>query len=230
MYQFIRDSTKYGFYTKKAGKYVVIKGAHSPIALQEGIRGTRYAIKNADNYWDVFKNINVKIGLKSEFSLKMPNGKLNNGAVSNYVGIVVETVDGIVQNVEDGTRTQKIVSDAMVDIVTEAGIITVSTAFGSAVGSIFPVAGNIVGAGAGYVFGIFIDWAVNDDFIDGKSIVDWTKEGAGWVADRFVEAGEWIGDTAVDMWDATTDFVEEASDSVVDFFENVGGFFSGLFA
>lgn len=230
MYQFMRDATKCGFYTKKSGNYLIIKGAHSPVALQNGIEGTRYAIKNADNYWDVFKHVNVKTGLKSEFFLKTPKGKINGGAVLNYAGIAIDTIDGIIENVEDGTRTQKIVSDAIVDVGTGAGIIAGSTAIGSAVGSVVPVAGNIIGAGVGFVSGIVIDWAVNADFIAGKSLVDWTKEGAGWVADRVVDAGEWIGDTAVDVWDATTDFFGDAGDAVGGFFEDVGGFFSGLFA
>lgn len=71
--------------------------------------------------------------------------------------------------------------------------------------------------------GWVIDWAVNADFIAGKSVVDWTKEGAGWVADRVVDAGEWIADATVEAWDATTDFVEDAGNAI-------GGFFSGLLA
>lgn len=41
MYQFMRDATKYGFYTKKVEKHLIIKGAKTPVALKNGINGTR---------------------------------------------------------------------------------------------------------------------------------------------------------------------------------------------
>ena len=239
------------FHIVRKGAYAIIKGARSNAALRQGIKGTRYAVANADNYIDVFTNIHVPTGLKSEFFPKI-NGKWNGGAIFNCVGIAVDTTFGVLENIEEGTRTQKIVSDAIVDAGTGAGIIAGSTAIGSAIGSVVPVAGNIIGSGVGFLFGFVIDWAVNADFIDGKSVVDWTKEGAGWVADRVVDAGKWIGDTAVDVWDATTNFVEDAGEWIADtvsdaweattdffedagnavggFFEDVGGFFSGLFA
>lgn len=239
------------FHIVRKGAYAIIKGARSNAALRQGIKGTRYAVANADNYIDVFTNIHVPTGLKSEFSPKI-NGKWNGGAIFNCVGIAVDTTFGVLENIEEGTRTPKIVSDAIVDAGTGAGIIAGSTAIGSAIGSVVPVAGNIIGSGVGFLFGFVIDWAVNADFIDGKSVVDWAKEGAGWVADRVVDAGKWIGDTAVDVWDATTNFVEDAGEWIADtvsdaweattdffedagnavggFFEDVGGFFSGLFA
>lgn len=239
------------FHIVRKGAYAIIKGARSNAALRQGIKGTRYAVANADNYIDVFTNIHVPTGLKSEFSPKI-DGKWNGGAIFNCVGIAVDTTFGVLENIEEGTRTQKIVSDAIVDAGAGAGIIAGSTAIGSAIGSVVPVAGNIIGSGVGFLFGFVIDWAVNADFIDGKSVVDWTKEGAGWVADRVVDAGKWIGDTAVDVWDATTNFVEDAGEWIADtvsdaweattdffedagnavggFFEDVGGFFSGLFA
>ena len=111
--------------------------------------------------------------------------------------------------------------------------------------SVVPVAGNIIGAGVGMLAGYIIDWAANEDFIAGKSAVDWTKEGAGWVADRVVDGGKWIGDVAVDVWDTATDYAEvagnwiadtasDAWNTTTDFFEDtgdaIGGFFSGLFA
>ena len=92
MYQFMRDATKYGFYTKKVEKHLIIKGAKTPVALKNGINGTRYALKKADDYWDVFKNVNVKTGLKSEFFLKTPKGKFNGGAILNYTGIAIRCV------------------------------------------------------------------------------------------------------------------------------------------
>ena len=45
MYHLMRDSSKYGFYTVKSGDYLIIKGARTPIALENGYYGTRYALK-----------------------------------------------------------------------------------------------------------------------------------------------------------------------------------------
>lgn len=115
--------------------------------------------------------------------------------------------------------------------------------------SVFPGLGNIIGAAGGAVVGLGVS-LVTDVFEEP------IKEGAGWVADRVVDAGEWIADTAVEAWDATTDFVEDAGEWIADtasnawnattnfvedageavggFFEDagnaIGGFFSGLFA
>ena len=222
------DDINSGFRIIRKGKYAIIKGARSPGAIKRGIAGTRYAVANADNYWNVFKNINVTTGLKSEFALAN-NGKLNGGAFFNYAGIAINTTLGVLDNIEKGTRTQKIVSDAVVDIGVDVGIIAASTSIGSAIGSVVPVAGNVIGAGVGMIAGYGIDWAVNKDFIGDKSLVDLAKDGAGWVADRVVEAGEWVVDKAEDLWNATTDFFEDIGDKVSSGLKSVGNFLSGIF-
>ncbi len=225
--QDIIDYITDGFHIVRKGAYAIIKGARSNAALRRGIRGTRYAIANADNYIDIFQNIHVPSGLKSEFLPKI-NGKWNGGAIFNYVGIAINATGGVLENIENGTRTQKIVSDAIVDIGTDVGIIAASTAIGAAIGSVVPIAGNIVGAGFGMVAGWVIDGVVNAEIFGGESALYWAKEGAGWVADRVVDAGEWIADTAVEAWDATTDFIEDTGEAIGDFFEDaseaVGGF------
>lgn len=212
MYEFWQDCSKYNFYTKKAGDYIHIKGARSPVALDNGIKGTRYAVKNADSYWDVFKNINVKAGLKSEFLLKTPSGKINGGAILNYVGVGVDVVGGVFENLEEGTKAQRIVSDAVVDAGVGLGTIAVSTMIGSAVGSIIPVAGNIVGAAVGMAAGYVIDWALNADFIGDQSLVDLAKDYAGIVADNLAET------------------INNASDWISDSLSSVGGFLAGVFS
>lgn len=243
MYKFMRDASKFGFLTKKAGQYIIIKGARSPVALKQGIKGTRYAIKNADNYWDVFKNTNVKAGLKWELSIKLPNKKFNRGAILNYVGVAIDTLDGIVKNYSAGTDAQRIITDAAVDVGANIGIIAGSTAIGSAVGSAIPVAGNIIGACVGYAAGLGIDYLVNTEFeiLGDKSVVDWVQEGVDVAADWVVED---LPDIAADAWEATADFVDEAWDATTDFVEDAGDwiadtasdaweattdFFSGIF-
>ena len=251
----IVDLIQDGFHIVRKGAYAIIKGARSNAALRRGINGTRYAVANADNYIDIFKNIHVPSGLKSEFLPKI-KGEWNGGAIFNYAGIAINTTLGVLENIENGTRTQKIVSDAVVDVGADVGIIAISTSIGSLMGSFAPFAGNIIGAGVGMVTGWVIEKALNADVFWGKSAVDWAKEGAGWIADRAVDAGEWIADTATDVWNATTDFVGEAWDATTDFIEDtgeaignffedageavggffedagdaIGGFFSGLFA
>ena len=210
-----------GFHIVRKGAYAIIKGARSNAALRRHIRGTRYAIANADNYINIFQNIHVPTGLKAEFLPKI-KGKWNGGAIFNYVGIAINATSGVLENIENGTRTQKIVSDAIVDIGTDVGIIAASTAIGAAIGSVVPVAGNIVGAGVGMLAGWTIDRVVNAEIFGGESALYWAKEGAGWVADRVVDAGEWIADTAVEAWDATTDFIEDTGKAIGDFFEDAG--------
>ena len=239
----ILDYITDGFHIVRKGAYAIIKGARSNAALRRGIRGTRYAVANADNYIDIFENIHVPSGLKAEF-LPRINGKWNGGAIFNYVGIAINATSGVLENIESGTRTQKIFSDAIVDVGVDVGIIATSTSIGAAIGSVVPVAGNIVGAGVGMVAGWLIDGVVNAEIFGGESALYWAKEGAGWVADRAVDVGEWIADAAVEVWDATTDFIEDtgeavgafledAGEAVGGFFEDagnaIGGFFSGVF-
>ena len=239
----MRDSSKYSFYTKKAGQYIIIKGARSPVALKEGINGTRYAIKNADSHWGVFKNINVKTGLKSEFSFKLPSKKFNSTALLNYAGVAIDTMDGVFENYAAGTDTRRIITDVAVDASAGLGIIACSTAIGSAIGSVVPVAGNIVGAAVGYVAGWGLDYLANTEFeiLGDESVVDWVQEGVDIATDLIVEdlpdiasdawktttdfaedAGDWIENTASDAWEATTDFFEDAGNAI-------GNFFSGIF-
>lgn len=167
------------------------------------------------------------------------------GKFADGVVIFFDTASGISENIESGTRTQKIVSDALVDVGTGIGITAGSTAVGAWAGSFIPipVVGTLLGAGVGYVVGETADWFINEDleFLGDKSIVDWTKEGAA-AADWVVED---LPDIASDVWDATTDFFEDTGGVIGDFFEDtgeaagnffedaadaIGGFFSGLFS
>ena len=168
------------------------------------------------------------------------------GKFADGVVIFFDTASGISENIESGTRTQKIVSDALVDVGTGIGITAGSTAVGAWAGSFIPipVVGTLFGAGVGYVVGETADWFINEDleFLGDKSIVDWTKEGAAAAADWVVED---LPDIASDVWDATTDFFEDTGEVIGDFFEDtgeavgnffedagdaIGGFFSGLFS
>ena len=246
----IYDFFKYGFRLVRKGNNIIVKGARTAAAVRRGIAGTKYSLSNAGKYWDILGGVNVSASLKNEFLLLKPSGKgfgkLNGNAVLNYAGILLIACVGVVENIEAGTRTQKIVSDAIVDIAVETGISAASTAAGAFVFSFIPVPilGTVFGAGVGYCVGEVADWLINKDFeiLGDKSIVDWAKDGAAAAADWIVED---LPDIAADAWEATTDFVEDAWDATIDFIEDtgeavegffeyagnaIGGFFSELFA
>ena len=178
------------------------------------------------------------------------------GDVASVFAILWETGTGIAENIENGTRTQKIVSDAIVDTGVGIGLTAGSTAVGAWVGSLIPipVVGTLVGAGAGYLVGEGADWLLNADLeiLGNKSVVDWAKDGTAAAADWIVEdlpdiaADAWEATTnfVEDAWDATTDFIEDTGEAIGDFFEDageavggffedagnaIGGFFSGIF-
>ena len=189
---------KYHFNVKKVGNYAIIQGAHSSAALGQGIRGTRYAFVNASKYPNVFSYVDPITAGKEALTISS-GGRINWGGALNYAVVGLDVGIGIYENIEAGTRTQKIVTDAVVDAGVGAGTIWLSAVAGAGAGSIVPVAGNVVGAVVGTATGVVI-YVVTDVFqINGKSPVEWAKEGAGWLGDRAVEIGSWVGDTAVDV-------------------------------
>ncbi len=218
---------KYGYHIYRKGKRAYVIGgkkAGKPRTYRKSFYDIPKISKatDVDDYWDILKNVHVSTGLKSELSLYKPSGHLNGGAVLNYAGVALDVASGIVENVEAGTDTQRIITDAAVDAGVGVGIIASSTAIGSVVGSVVPVAGNIIGAGVGFVAGTLIDFAVNMDIIGDKSLVDLAKDAVDVVADAIVDTGERIADAVSDVWDKATNFIENAGDAI-------GGFFSNLF-
>ena len=214
----IYDRLKYGFSVYKKGAYAVVKGARSAAATSQGINGTRYAFKNAGNYSNVFKYVSPKIAVKDALTGK--------GSVLGYALVAVDTLAGIHDNINSGTRVQKTVSDAVVDAGLGIGSIAVSAAagakLGAMVGTVCPGIGNIVGAVGGAAAGVALYFITDVVRINGKTGSEWVKEGAGAVADSLVEAGQWVADAASDIWLSTKDFAENAVDAV-------GNFFSGVF-
>lgn len=134
--------------------------------------------------------------------------------------IFFDTASGVAENIENGTRTQKIVSDAVVDAGTKIGISAGSTAIGAWAGTLIPipVVGSIFGAAVGYGFGECVEFIIEYDFIDDKSILDYGKDCAGWVADRVVDAGKSIGGTMSEMWDISTGLAENTWQNICSLF------------
>ena len=105
-----------------------------------------------------------------------------------YVSVAIDTGLGIIENINEGTAPERIASDAVVDVgIGLAGIgasALGALAAGGIAGSAVPIVGNIVGAVGGTIGGIAFYVASEVLEINGKSPIEWAKEGAGWLADK----------------------------------------------
>lgn len=165
---------KDGFYVVKRGEYIYIKGARSASALAEGIKGTRYAVKNVDKYVSVGKYVDPKIAGREAFNVKSLGGKLGAAAIG------LDVAAGVYENYQEGAEAQEYVVDAVVDGGFAAGGIWASASAGAFVGSAIPIpiVGTLVGAVMGIAVGNkFDELLIETDLINGKSIKDWVKMG-----------------------------------------------------
>ena len=101
-----------------------------------------------------------------------------------YITVALDTGLGVYENIQNNSELQQTISDAIVDIGFGLGGIAASTAAGSAAGSIVPDAGTAVGAVVGFVAGTSYYVTTDVITIKGKTLVDWAKYGAGWLADK----------------------------------------------
>lgn len=103
-----------------------------------------------------------------------------------YASLALETGIGIYENINEGESAQRVVSDAAVDVGVGLSGIWVSALVGGAVGSLIPVpiVGTLVGVGAGLVAGIGYYIVTDIITFNGKSVVEWAKEGAGWAGNQ----------------------------------------------
>ena len=105
-----------------------------------------------------------------------------------YVSVVIDTGIGIIENINEGTAPERIASDAVVDVGFGLAGIGASAlgglAAGGLAGSAVPIVGNIAGAVGGAVGGIAFYVASEVIEINGKSPIEWAKEGAGWLTDK----------------------------------------------
>lgn len=169
-----------GFTVKKAGDYAIIKGARTTSAIEEGIKGTRYAIKNAEKYPEVFKFIDPKVAVKESFNIKTVGGKL--GAVS----ILADTGIDVYSDIKNRASATKITADAAVDVAFGAGNITASTYAGALAGSVIPGPGTVIGATVGFATSIFLTAATESFKYNGTSIKDASKNGLKNLLDKVV--------------------------------------------
>ena len=190
---------KDGFYVVKRGEYIYIKGARSAPALAEGIKGTRYAVKNVDKYVSVGKYVDPKIAGREAFNVKSLGGKLGAAAIG------LDVAAGVYENYQEGAEAQEYVVDAVVDggfaaggiwASASAGAITTSTivgigstiATGAAVGSVIPIIGTIAGAIVGIGVGLYLDKKFEKDELGDKTIKEWMKVGVNKTIDGVQDA------------------------------------------
>lgn len=189
------------------GSVATIKGARSPFALNEGIRGTRYTLNNAAKNPQVWKFVDPKIAAKESLSIKGIGGKLG------YAGLLFDTGVSGFQDYERGGATRAAAS-VIVNGGLGLGTMASSAAIGAAVGSAVPVAGTAVGAVVGLASGVVIS-AVTDIEINGKSLKTYAVDGVDAAIDGTVEgvkaAAEGIGHAATETYEAVSDSVKAVS-------------------
>ena len=111
------------------------------------------------------------------------------------IGVIIDVGVGVYENVQSGTDTQRIVTDAVVDAgvsvgggwlagLAGTGAAAAATKIGAATGTaIAPGVGTLIGAGVGVVAGVGIYFVTEVVEINGKSAVDWVKDGVDWIVD-----------------------------------------------
>ena len=112
---------------------------------------------------------------------------LNSGAskalkVAAGANVAFDVGVGISENISKGSSLRKTATDATVDLFVSGGSVLaagcVGSKIGTAVGSVVPVYGNVIGACAGFVAGIGVYMFTDGISYNGKSGRDWLKEGA----------------------------------------------------
>ncbi len=189
------------------GSVATIKGARSPFALSEGIRGTRYTLNNAAKNPQVWKFVDPKIAAKEALSIKGLGGKLG------YAGLLFDTGVSGFQDYKAGGASRAAAS-VLVNGSLGLGTMASSAAIGAAVGSAVPVAGTAVGAVVGLASGVVIS-AVTDIEINGKSLKTYAVDAVDAAIDGTVEgvksAAKGIGHAAEETFNAVSDSVKAVS-------------------
>ena len=141
--------------------------------------------------------------------------------ILGYVGIAVDVGKGIYENVQNDASQQKIVSDVIVDAGFSIGggalaSAAASAVAGAAAGSVAPGIGNLIGAGVGLVVGVVFYFGTEVIEINGKSLVEWSKEGVDWLFNRFKDGIDWVVDTAKKEFDSILEYTREGIGWVAD--------------
>ncbi len=167
IYKYVKN----GFWVKRIGDMAYIKGAFSESALKEGIKGTRYTIKNAYKYPQVWKYVHMPIAVREAFK-----SKLNIGF--GVAEVVFETAEDYFRLSEQGASSSKIAATVVTDVAVNTAGVVASTAagaaVGAAVGSLVPV--PILGTVAGAAVGVGVSW-LWEKAVEESGFKDWVVGG-----------------------------------------------------
>ena len=167
--EYLTDSNSYG---------AIISGASISISLL--ISSTISAVKSAPRAANIGIGTHAKNVAKDIAYLK--GAETAASKAFNYLAygaVAIDVIYGVNSNIKAGASAEKIVYDASVDVLITGGTIwgagAVGSQIGTAIGSIFPGAGNAVGAIAGFALGVGI--YVLTDMVDynGKTGREWLK-------------------------------------------------------
>lgn len=178
MYGTIVDGTDVTFTAIGSSLMRVIKNSPRPNNIGVGVWNQQIS-KQLDDVVKMFGSTgnDIKLG----YSTVEKTGILSKGTKAfSYLGVAIDTVVGIKENVEKKSTWKEIMLDATVDVAISGGSMWAAAGAGSAIGSlagsIVPGIGNVVGAVGGFVAGIFL-YGLTDVFkYKGKTLRDTIKD------------------------------------------------------
>ena len=178
MYGTIVDGTDVTFTAIGSSLMRAIKNSPRPNNIGVGVWNQQIS-KQLDDVVKMFGSTgnDIKLG----YSTVEKTGILSKGTKAfSYLGVAIDTVVGIKENVEKKSTWKEIMLDATVDVAISGGSMWAAAGAGSAIGSlagsIVPGIGNVVGAVGGFVAGIFL-YGLTDVFkYKGKTLRDTIKD------------------------------------------------------
>ena len=178
MYGTIVDGTDVTFTAIGSSLMRAIKNSPRPNNIGVGVWNQQIS-KQLDDVVKMFGSTgnDIKLG----YSTVEKTGILSKGTKAfSYLGVAIDTVVGIKENVEKKSTWKEIMLDATVDVAISGSSMWAAAGAGSAIGSlagsIVPGIGNVVGAVGGFVAGIFL-YGLTDVFkYKGKTLRDTIKD------------------------------------------------------
>ncbi|MEW6573242.1 MAG: hypothetical protein AB1374_06375 [Bacillota bacterium] len=174
IYKYVKDGfwVKRNFWAKKIGGNAYIRGSFSKSALEDGIKGTKYTIKNAYKYPQVWKHVHVPTALREAFKSK-------SNIVFGVAEVVSTTAEDYFRLQAEGASSSKIAATVVTDVaVSTAGVVAstaAGAAVGAAIGTFVPV--PIVGTVAGAAVGAGVSWVWDEWLMKKTGFKDWVAGG-----------------------------------------------------
>ena len=179
MYGTIVDGTDVTFTAIGSSLMHAIKNSPRPNNIGVGV-WNKQITNQLDDAIKMFGSTgnDIKLG----YSTVKKTGILHKGTKAfSYLGVAIDTIGGIKENIEEKSSWQETISDATVDVAISGGSMWIAGQAGSwigaAAGTFVPVVGNVVGAVIGFAVGTLV-YAVTDVIkIKGKSLRQHIKDG-----------------------------------------------------